>query len=213
MPRFPEAMDSSAISRAKTPGNLSQDEFSQEKSHSPPSTQVKNRRRRYLEQNPSYFWSPSLEFAEPLLHDLLVRQWLHPKELIIHSRAAGFASINACELHRAENLENALANQHARALYVFERSENGEITVDEERSDDLPESKEEGWDRWVEEMGQRFVKGQDDDFEYHAVDENEKWDDWEEEDREQLERWIEDEGPSEQTQEGHQSRWTGIQDY
>lgn len=44
-------------------------------------------------------------------------------------------------------------------------------------------------------MTQRFLRGEDDDFDYQAVDLNEDWDDRVQEDRDKEERWFTEEEP------------------
>ena len=44
-------------------------------------------------------------------------------------------------------------------------------------ADEVPKSKEEGWARWKFEMEMRFVRGEDADFDYKTVDEDESLDD------------------------------------
>ncbi|EHL00201.1 putative Coiled-coil domain-containing protein 97 [Glarea lozoyensis 74030] len=82
-----------------------------------------------------------------------------------------------------------------------------------EQEDEVPKDKEEGLDRWKFEMTMRFLKGEDPDFDYKTVDENEELDVIER--AEEEERWFEDEEPSwvdENTAEGTGGE-TGILDY
>lgn len=46
---------------------------------------------------------------------------------------------------------------------------------------------------WTETMTRRFLAGEDDDFKYETVDNNEKWDDVREEERDAEERWFDGE--------------------
>lgn len=71
--------------------------------------------------------------------------------------------------------------------------EAGKIVAETE--DEVPASKEEGMERWRREMEMRFLKGQDAEFEYAAVDESEKFDNRGMEEREEEEKWFEEEEP------------------
>jgi len=85
------------------------------------------------------------------------------------------------------------------------RDEAGKIVAETE--DEVPASKEEGMERWRREMEMRFLKGEDAEFEYVAVDESEeKW--FEEEEP----RWVagsEGEGSTDKSLRGQ----TGVQDF
>lgn len=73
----------------------------------------------------------------------------------------------------------------------YVRAENGDIVPEEE--DEVPQSKEEGAERWRFEMTLRFLRGGDEEFEYEEVDRSEEWDVLE--GREEEEKWFEDEEP------------------
>ena len=76
----------------------------------------------------------------------------------------------------------------------YVRTGSGEIVAEER--DEVPPSKEDGWNRWRSEMELRFVSGEDGDFDYVEVDQNEKFDDRNVEEREQEDAWFEDEEPT-----------------
>jgi hypothetical protein len=69
-----------------------------------------------------------------------------------------------------------------------------------------------GWEKWKDVMGMRFVKGDDVDFEYAIVDENDEYDDRAEEDRRHLESYLNEE-EERFVGEGRPTGQTGIQDY
>jgi len=98
------------------------------------------------------------------------------------------------------------------------RDEAGKIVAETE--DEVPASKEEGMERWRREMEMRFLKGEDAEFEYVAVDESEEFDDRGTEEREEEEKWFEEEetrwvagseeeGSTEESLRGQ----TGVQDF
>lgn len=72
---------------------------------------------------------------------------------------------------------------------------NGEILAEER--DEVPGSKEEGQERWREMMERRFLRGEDEDFEYGAVDSGNGMDGVVgEEERDREEEWFEGEEES-----------------
>jgi Coiled-coil domain containing protein (DUF2052) len=79
------------------------------------------------------------------------------------------------------------------ALFTYKRGPDGEILAEEK--DEVPMDKEEGLERWKWEMEIRFVKGNDVDFDYKTVDENEEYDDRDFEQQEAEERYFADEEP------------------
>lgn len=140
---------------------------------------AKNRRKRYLEVHPEYFDDYSLELADPLLYDRLIRRFQTAAEREAEGRRKGFSGQMATDLWRAEAKKDALSHPNPHSLFTYSRGPNGEIR--EEDKDEVPMSKEEGRAWWVDEMTQRFLRGDDDDFDYNAVDGNDKFDDPEEE--------------------------------
>lgn len=84
---------------------------------------------------------------------------------------------------------DALAHPDPNAMLSYARGPDGEILAEDR--DDIPASKEEGEKAWRWEMGLRFMRGDDPDFDYKSVDENDEYDDW----TEQQEKYFEDEDP------------------
>lgn len=94
------------------------------------------------------------------------------------------------------------------------RDDKGEIIAEEK--DEIPPTKEEGMQRWRKEMELRFVGGQDAEFDYVSVDENEDYDDRKTIEREKEEEWFAEEEPrgANDSEKGVQLvGQTGIQDY
>lgn len=73
-----------------------------------------------------------------------------------------------------------------------------------------PKTKEAGQERWKYAMTLRFLRGEDEDFEYQDVDQSEEWDFIER--REREEEWFEDEEP-EFVEGGGKEGETGVQDF
>lgn len=94
---------------------------------------------------------------------------------------------------------------------TYVRGADGEVLPED--PDEIPKSKEEGFERWKFEMTLRFLRGEDQEFDYKSVDENGEWDEIEK--MEEEERWFDDEepewlaDPGKETLDGE----TGIQDF
>lgn len=175
---------------------------------------AKNRRKHYLEIHPEYFDDSSLELADPLLYDRLVRRFQTATEREAEGRRKGFSGILQTDLWRAEAKKDALSQPNPNSLFTYKRGEKGEIL--EEDKDEVPTTKEEGKAWWVDEMTQRFLRGDDDDFDYDTVDKNAQYDDPEEE-RDIQEAYFDSmESDFDSDGEGKEkvlTGETGIQDY
>lgn len=135
---------------------------------------VKNRRKRYLDTHPEYFTSTSLELASPLLYDRLIRRFQSAAEREAEGVRKGFSGRMATDMWRVEARKDALAHPDPSSLFNYSRDARGEICAAEK--DEVPLSKEEGREWWVDEMTQRFLRGEDNDFEYGDVDGKEVYD-------------------------------------
>ncbi|EAW12776.1 uncharacterized protein ACLA_012040 [Aspergillus clavatus NRRL 1] len=174
---------------------------------------VKNRRKRYLDLHPEYF-SPELELADPLLYDRLIRRFQSPAEREAEGKAKGFSGVLQADINRSEAKLDALNNPDPHAMFSYTRGPSGEILAEDR--DEIPVSKEEGDKLWRWEMTMRFLRGEDRDFDYTVVDENDEYDDLTEE----QDRYFDEEEPEwivEGTDNGDiQSRLhgeTGVQDF
>jgi hypothetical protein len=156
---------------------------------------AKNRRKRYLEVHPEYFSDASLELADPLLYDRLIRRFQTATEREAEGQRKGASGQIASDLWRAEAKKDALSQPNPNSLFVYNRGPQGQIL--EEDKDDVPMTK-------------------DEDFEYKTVDANVKYDDPEQE-RELQEAWFESmESDFDSDGEGKEkvlTGETGIQDY
>ncbi|KAL4872438.1 hypothetical protein BDV12DRAFT_143312 [Aspergillus spectabilis] len=153
-----------------------------------PATRIKNRRNKYLDLHPEYF-SADLELADPLLYDRLIRRFQTPAEREAEGRAKGFSGVLQADLLRSEAKMDALSHPDPHAMFSYARGPNGEILAEDR--DEIPKSKEDGEKAWRWEMTMRFLRGEDDDFDYTGVDGNEEYDDLSEE----QERYFDDEEP------------------
>jgi hypothetical protein len=175
---------------------------------------AKNRRKRYLEVHPEYFSDSSLELADPLLYDRLIRRFQTATEREAEGQRKGASGQIATDLWRAEAKKDALSQPNPNSLFIYNRGPQGQIL--EEDKDDIPMTKDEGRAWWVDEMTQRFLRGDDDDFEYKNVDGNVKYNHPEQE-RDLQEAWFESmESDFDSDGEGKEkvlTGETGIQDY
>ena len=130
---------------------------------------------------------------DPLAYDRLVRRFQSPMERETEGKKKGYSGILEADLWRSEAKVEALANPDKAASMRYIRSQNGEILAEEK--EEVPSSKEEGLSRWRVEMELRFVSGEDVEFDYNIVDQNEEFDDWHVQERERQETWFEAEEP------------------
>ena len=100
------------------------------------------------------------------------------------------------------------ASESSRPFVSYVRDEDGEVLPED--PDEIPTSKEEGFERWKFEMTIRFLKGDDEDFNYQEIDESDEWDVIE--GKEEEEKWFDDEEP-EWVGEEEVAGETGIQDF
>ena len=140
---------------------------------------AKNRRKRYLDLHPEYFEDPSLELADPLLYDRLIRRFQTAAERQAEGQRKGFSGHMATDLWRVEAKRDALTRPEPASLLTYTRGPHGEIR--EADKDDLAMSKEDARAWWRDEMTQRFLRGGDVDFDYVKVDTADRYDDPEEE--------------------------------
>ncbi|TVY59457.1 hypothetical protein LCER1_G000016 [Lachnellula cervina] len=189
-----------------------------------PQIRIKNRRKLYLDRNPSYFTSPDLELLDPLLYDRCIRRFQTPAEREADGRSKGYSGVLEADLYRSEAKLAALkttselqdqsqypavsSTSQPQAPFVsYVRGRDGEVLPEDE--DEVPSTKEEGLERWKFEMTIRFLRGEDPDFEYGKVDESEDYDDVERDEEE--ERWFEEEDP--EWERTPRESETGIQDF
>ncbi|KXX78847.1 Coiled-coil domain-containing protein 97 [Madurella mycetomatis] len=172
---------------------------------------VQNRRREYLQRHPSYLQSSEHEFADPLLYDFLIRRFQTPSEREAEGRAKGYARVLEGSLLRGEErlaklrAETVDKSQAAASspLTTVANSRAGERGGPAEAGTSFsslsaelippPKTKDEGRRQWEDFLRDRFVRGEDEDFDYAAVDGDDEYDVLERGDREDV--WFEEEDP------------------
>lgn len=140
-----------------------------------------------------------------MLYDRCVRRFQSAAEREADGRSKGYSGVLEADLYRSEAKLAALAGQTGAwtgekaqsslegkvPLVTYVRGDDGEVLPED--PDEIPSSKEEGFERWKYEMTLRFLKGDDPDFTYRDVDESEEWDAIE--NKEAEERWFDEEEP------------------
>lgn len=151
---------------------------------------------------------------DPLLYDRLIRRHQTAAEREQQGRERSYADTLEADLVRSEAKREAVQRPDPNSPVVYSRQANGEIIgVDQDQQTTGSEaSREEDWERWVDVMGQRFLRGEDSDFDYATVDGNDDFDDRDEEARAGLERYLEGEEAS-FVGEGRPTGETGVQDF
>ncbi|KAH6705218.1 coiled-coil domain-containing protein-domain-containing protein [Leptodontidium sp. MPI-SDFR-AT-0119] len=228
MPHFqspePVSQPDSFFSESSTQSQFQTRSQSQERAQR---IRIKNRRKLYLDRHPSYFASPDLELADPLLYDRCIRRFQSASEREADGRAKGYSGVLEADMYRTEAKIAALhpespshspsssrtkpPNEDTAGFVPFVsylRGSHGEVLPEED--DEVPKTKEEGLERWKFGMTVRFLKGDDEDFDYAAVDGSDELDDVER--REREESWFEGEEP-EWVAEAGKSGETGVQDF
>ncbi|KAH6855322.1 hypothetical protein B0I37DRAFT_442181 [Chaetomium sp. MPI-CAGE-AT-0009] len=134
---------------------------------------AQNRRRAYLEKHSTYFESSEHELADPLLYDSLIRRFQTPSEREAEGRQKGYARV----------LEGSLLRGEERLAKLREQTHPNSIPHSP------PKTRAEGRAQWESFLRDRFVRGEDADFDYAMVDGDDEYDVLEREAREEA--WFE----------------------
>lgn len=193
--------------------------------------QAQNRRREYLERNPSYFKGLDHELAgvylilthlphgqqsrltnvDPVLYERLVKRHQTPAERQIEGQAKGYGRVLEADLARGETRLSALATEAAgekRTDFTADQPRWQAASDVDNAWDGEATTREEGIELWREFLRERFIRGGDEDFDYAKIDANEELDGVVRRDEE--EGWFDDEEPS---WEGGKIGETGVQDF
>ena len=153
-----------------------------------------------------------------MAYDRLIRRFQSTAEREAEGRKKGYSGVLEADLWRSEAKIDALANPDEAALMRYRRDASGEIVAEEK--DEVPPSKEDGEQRWRNEMELRFLGGDDGDFDYATVDTDDAYDHKGLEEQEEEEKYFDKEEPAwivTKAQDGEDGLQltgeTGIQDY
>jgi hypothetical protein len=150
-----------------------------------------------------------------------VRQFQSAAEREADGRSKGYSGVLEADLYRSEAKLSAIAGshehddvaavstQHHKKHVIYVRGPDGQVLPED--PEEIPKSKEEGLKRWRHEMTMRFLRGEDEDFDYKEIDETNAWDSIE--NREEEDRWFDEEEPSWIDEEGDKPGETGVQDF
>ena len=163
--------------------------------------------------------------SDPLLYDRCIRRFQSTAEREADGRSKGYSGVLEADLYRSEAKLEALkgmkpesgsdpaqSSENAPSPFVsYSRGRDGEVLPED--PDEIPESKEDGLERWKFAMTLKFLNGDDDDFDYEAVDKNGEWDAIER--KEEEDRWFDEEEPEwdGKDPDAVKNGETGIQDY
>lgn len=148
-----------------------------------------------------------------------MRRFQSPAEREAEGRAKGYSGTLEADLFRSEAKVAALAHPDPDVPLTYRRGPSGEIVAEDK--EEIPVSKGEGFALWRYQMELRFLHGDDQDFDYSAVDQNDDYDDHAQMRRDEEERYFDAEEPSFADDETdgprHDDRatagQTGIQDF
>lgn len=149
---------------------------------------------------------------DPLLYDRLIRRFQTASEREKEGRERGYSGVLEANLIRSEAKLEAIEHPDPNSPLIYTHAPDGSITGVEQDENDRATDRADGVEKWREVMELRFLRGDDRDFDYEAVDESEEFDDREEEDRKSLEEYLDGE-VEEFVGEGSPAGQTGVQDF
>jgi coiled-coil protein DUF2052 len=163
------------------------------------------------------------QLQDPLLYDTLIRQHQTPAEREADGKQKGYSRVLEGDLARGEarladlakKAEESAETPPGSATAIGARANPAAVDLDLF----APEGKDEARARWRDFLADRFVYGQDEDFDYDVVDFDEAYDVMERRDAEDA--WFEEEDPEwvsepdEKSDQRRESRSgeTGVQDF
>ena len=145
----------------------------------------------------------------------MIRRFQTPAEREAEVRQKGYAGTLEADLLRSEAKLSEVQEPSDTGV-VYARTTRGEIISTAPEDEAI--SQAEATERWQEIMTERFLKGEDRDFDYRSVDENEEYDDRKAEERDFEDEWFDEEKPDSSPREGETEKQilegeTGIQDF
>ncbi|RCI16865.1 hypothetical protein L249_1778 [Ophiocordyceps polyrhachis-furcata BCC 54312] len=166
------------------------------------SIDVQNRRREYLERNPSYLEDPEHELADAHLYDRLITSFQTEKERLDSDIAKGYDHVLQAHAARTASPPPTTSEKNTVVLVGAEDPRTVEVV-----------NKSHGQQLWRHFVRERFLRGDDDEFDYHTVDQDEDLD--VEASKSAEEAWFDDEEPAwtDDNADNEQKGETGIQDF
>ncbi|OAA74937.1 hypothetical protein LEL_06925 [Akanthomyces lecanii RCEF 1005] len=173
--------------------------------------QIQNRRREHLQRHPEYLTSIEHELADPILYERLVKRHQSAAEREAEGRAKGYGRTLEADLVRGETKLADLREAPLSSASQAPSRPAATTTGIEETWDQPAESKTHGLELWQAFLTNRFVKGQDEEFDYAAVDGNEEYDGLAR--MEAEEQWFDEEEPARVDDAKRLEGETGVQDF
>lgn len=170
-------------------------------------TNVRNKRYAALQQmikDGEYFSDEQMRTRDPLLYEQYIRQYMTDEELLVQSNRNLGTAMTLTDLLMSTYQEKIVQQ---RLQWQQEREDACEEEEDEDE-EDSPVSNAEEWvpsddeksmlrDEFVSRMHQRFLDGEDRDFDYSTVDDNPEFDNLDIVNRDEEERYFDEEEPVE----------------
>lgn len=178
-------------------------------------TAVRNRRLTYLNRS-DYLASPEIQQRLfPFLYEKLVIHHKTLREKQDEESALKSRTLTKVLLDAGDHIQKL---ERQRDGTVEDRKKDQERFVAEELiADNLPastlENREESRELLERLITERFLAGEDEDFDYAAVDEDEQNDDWETIEQDFRERYFDDEDPESTDEVKVLTGETGVQDF
>ncbi|RDA88816.1 hypothetical protein CP532_5485 [Ophiocordyceps camponoti-leonardi (nom. inval.)] len=166
------------------------------------SIKVQNRRREYLERNPSYLEDPEHELADAHLYDRLITSFQTEEERLDSDVAKGYDHVLQAHAARTASPPPTTSEKDTFVLVSAEDPWTAEVV-----------DKSHGLQLWRQFVRERFLHGDDDDFDYDTVDQDEDLD--VEALKTAEEAWFDDEEPAwaDEDAGSEQKGETGVQDF
>ena len=142
----------------------------------------------------------------------MIRQFQSAAEREKEGRERGYSGVLEANIVRSEAKIDALQHPDPNSPMLYSRAPDGSITAVEQDEGERARGREDGWEKWRDVMGLRFINGGDEDFDYASVDEDDHYDDRVEEDQRQLERYLDGEEAA-FVGSGTPAGQTGVQDF
>lgn len=151
--------------------------------------------------------------ADPVLFDALVRKWQSTAERDSRVKQKGIAEVLEAGLERAET-RLALA-EHGPTSSNSAEIEISQLVDVEDSPEEWtePKDKDSAWELWKKIIGQQFINGRDDQFNYEKIDDDESLDESEHENQALLENYIEQEEGHWEVNPSEVKGETGVQDF